>query len=151
MSAQPARDPVPVSSGVRGISAARARYRLALEIMLIAVAALLLLAIANAANLSLARALDATPDTVVRSALGAGPVRIMRQALVEHLMLGVCAGVLGLAFGVWGNASPFSAPITTLVSLLVVLGFGLVPIMARMRSLARIEGSTPAFSATESW
>jgi putative ABC transport system permease protein len=129
------------------------RIAATLYTVLAAVALLLLIGCGNVANLMLARALGRKKEMALRAVLGAGRSRLVRQLLVESLILALSGAALGTAFA-WGglkflvaglpqNVIPAEAVIqlnlpvlvfTLCVAALTALIFGLLPALQATRS-----------------
>ena len=130
------------------------RARLMLTVLMGTVAFLLLIACVNVANLTLARATSRYREIAIRSVLGAGGMRIIRQLLTENLMvalLGCAFGLIIAELGVRGLValSPEKLPrvqfvhidarvllFAALITVLTVVLFGLAPALALAKTNA---------------
>jgi predicted permease len=85
-----------------------------LWMLLGAVGFVLLIVCVNVSNLMLARSTGKTREFAIRSALGAGQWRLLRQSLIESTVLAISGGVLGLVIAGWGTKAALSVLPTTI-------------------------------------
>jgi predicted permease len=141
--------------------------RRGLLVLLGAVGAVLLIVCVNLANLSLVRGAARTRESAIRTALGAGRAQLLRQPLIESLLLAVIGGALGVLLAFWttnlliknapvdlprmdevridGYALAFALAISTVTGLL----FGILPALRMTRIAPQEVLKTGGRSATE--
>jgi len=122
--------------------------------LLLAIAGVvLLLACANVANLLLVRSIGRAREMAIRVSLGATRWHLVRQSLIESLILSVCGGVVAMVFTLWtaGTLKSFLPPvgqvplaITTGVDRTVFLATFIVSVLSGI-----IFGTLPALRASK--
>ena len=125
----------------------------ALVVLLAAVGVVLVITAANLANLLLARATGRSREMAVRAAIGAGGGRIVRQLVVENLVLAVIGALAGLvvawaSFGVLGTLVPDTLRDVSVLridwrvmgfAMLVAVGTGIVVGLVPARQVTRTD------------
>jgi predicted permease len=135
-----------LEDGSRGPTLPREQILQPVSVLMVSVGLLLLVVCANLASLMLARGAARRHEFALRAAIGAGRARLVRQLLIESVMLALAGAALGLLFAAWGtslllailsssqesfhldlNSDWRVITFTLAVSLATVLLFGLVP------------------------
>jgi predicted permease len=141
-----AGDAVPrltLRDGSRGLFAQRQVFATPISVLMIFLGLVLLLACANIATLMLARGARRQREMSLRLALGAGRARILRQMLIESLLLAALGGGAGLALAYVGRGAiagftpHFDWQVfgfTALLTIATGVLFGLAPALAAMRA-----------------
>jgi predicted permease len=138
------RQTLTLEPAARGQSWMRVGFQRPLIILQSLVGVVLLIACINLANLLLARAAARQREIAIRGAIGAGRGLLIRQFVVENLVLGVAGGVTGLVLSVWmtkgllrilpaGNVSINPSPdlrillFVAAITMVTIFCFGVLP------------------------
>jgi predicted permease len=163
-----------LSPGGAGIASMREQYRHWLQILMTVTGFVLLIVCANLANLMLVRGMERRRQTSLSMALGARTSRLVRQPLIESVLLSLFGGAAGLAVALAGTrlilhlafpsfAGLAAVPISTSPSMPVLLfafvtslatgvAFGIAPawMATRVDPIEALRGASRATARTGS-
>ena len=166
------RASIELTSVGHGLSDLRRQFSLSLKILMAVVTLVLLIACANVANILFAQGTARAKEFAVRLAVGAPRARLIRQLLVESLLIAGIGGLAGALIAFWGSRllllmasdGPEAIPVnvnpdervfgfTLTVSVISAVVFGLVPALRATRidpNSALKSGRTGARNAFQS-
>ena len=138
---------VEILSGSKGLSSLRKDAAAPLLIIMAMASVMALMACANVSSMLLVRAAGRAREMSVRYALGAKPERVVRQLLVEGILLGLTGGLLGvllapqlsaaLAHMIWAGSVPGDLPVSSHLDVrIIVFNFALAMLFSVLFSLA---------------
>ena len=146
------RASIELTSVGQGLSDLRRQFSLSLKILMAVVTLVLLIACANVANILFAQGTARAKEFAVRLAVGAPRARLIRQLLVESLLIAGIGGLAGAFIAFWGSRllllmasdGPEAIPVnvnpdervfgfTLTVSVISAVVFGLVPALRATR------------------
>ena len=154
------------------VPAQRQAFTTAGALLTVIVALVLLIACANVANLLLALATTRRHEIAVRLSIGASRGQLIRQLLIESMMLGLLGGLVGLAIAYWARLGllalrpPFLPPdalslsidgrvlaFTAIAAMLTGLIFGLAPALQLSRPdlVTELKDRSSQASASRGW
>jgi putative ABC transport system permease protein len=145
------KDPFTLEPAGGGVSGLRQRFRRPLVTILVVVALVLLIACGNIANLQLARGMSLRHELSLRLALGASRWRLVRQFLMECVLLSAIGAALGLVFATWASravVAQLSTSVTRVVLDVSIDGTVLAFTAVTMVATVILFGIAPALQAT---
>ncbi len=164
-----------LSPGGAGITSMREQYEHWLQALMTVTGFVLLIVCANVANLMLVRGLERRRLTLLSIALGARAARVVRQPLIESIVLSLCGGAAGLGIAYAGtslilrfafpslsglaeipiSASPSFAVLLFALGLSVIVGaaFGIAPawMATRVDPIEALRGASRSTARTGSF
>ena len=145
---------IDVLPGSQGRSYLRQKVTTPLWVLMALTGGVLLIACANVASLLIARATARQKEIAIRLAMGAGRFRIMRQLVVESLLLAAGGAILGLVLALWTDRvllaflppDTTSLKLSTTPDLRILLFTGGVALVTGI-----VFGLLPALQMHQSW